>query len=103
MSLFGFALLADENIHPEVVRALAERETNVVSVAQIDLAGADDRSILARARAEERVVLTHDRDFGTLAIRAGEPFFGIVTCAPAIYLRPACSPCSMRSTLQRLS
>jgi predicted nuclease of predicted toxin-antitoxin system len=28
------------------------------------------------------VVLTHDRDFGTLAIHAGEPYFGIV------YLRP---------------
>jgi hypothetical protein len=27
-------------------------------------------------------VLTHDRDFGTLAIHAGEPYFGIV------YLRP---------------
>ena len=32
--------------------------------------------------AEGRIALTHDRDFGTLAIRAGEPFVGIV------YLRP---------------
>lgn len=28
-------------------------------------------------------MLTHDRDFGTLAIHAGEPYFGMV------YLRPA--------------
>ena len=31
---------------------------------------------------EDRVVITHDRDFGTLAVLAGEPVIGIV------YLRP---------------
>jgi predicted nuclease of predicted toxin-antitoxin system len=82
LSLFELPLLADENIHPEVVRNLVEREANVVSAGQLGLAGAGDAAILARAHAERRVVLTHDRDFGTLAIRAGEPFFGIV------YLRP---------------
>lgn len=82
MSLLDLALLTDENIHPEVVQGLVEREANVVSAVQIGLAGAGDAAILARAHAERRVVLTHDRDFGTLAIRSGESFFGIV------YLRP---------------
>jgi predicted nuclease of predicted toxin-antitoxin system len=95
--LFDLALLADENIHPEVVRSLVEREANVLSVAQTGRAGAGDGSILARARAEERVVPTHDRDFGTLAIRAGEPFFGIV------YLRPGdISPARVLAMLEAI-
>ena len=53
-----------------------------MSVAEIGLAGASDVSILRRAMAEGRIALTHDRDFGTLAIQRGEPFVGIV------YLRP---------------
>lgn len=82
MSLFDRPLLADENIHPGVIQALANRGVRVVSVTEIGLGGASDVSILRRAMAEGRVALTHDRDFGTLAIRGGEPFIGIV------YLRP---------------
>jgi predicted nuclease of predicted toxin-antitoxin system len=47
-----------------------------------DLQGLDDASILSRAEQENRVVITHDSDFGQLAIVAGCPFVGIV------YLRP---------------
>ena len=82
MSLFDRPLLADENIHPGVVLAVAERGVGVVSVSAIGLAGASDVAILRRALSERRVAVTHDRDFGTLAIRGGEPFIGIV------YLRP---------------
>ncbi len=82
MRLFERPLLADENIHPGVIQALADRGVRVVSVTEIGLVGASDASILRRAMAEGRIALTHDRDFGTLAIRGGEPFVGIV------YLRP---------------
>jgi predicted nuclease of predicted toxin-antitoxin system len=82
VSLFDRPLLADENIHPGVIQALANRAVKVVSVTEIGLGGASDVSILRRAMADGRIVLTHDRDFGTLAIRGGEPFVGIV------YLRP---------------
>jgi predicted nuclease of predicted toxin-antitoxin system len=37
-----------------------------------------DAAILARARAERRVLLTLDKDFGELAIVHGEPHCGIV-------------------------
>jgi len=80
--LFEFALLADDNIHPEVLEFLGSRGADVVSTARLGLAGASDASILARAQAERRVVLTHDRDFETLAIRSGAPLFGVA------YLRP---------------
>ena len=35
--------------------------------------GADDQTILARAQAESRLVVTQDKDFGELAFRLGLP------------------------------
>lgn len=52
------------------------------SVREASLHGTDDRDLLRRAFEEERVILTHDSDFGALAIRDGEPLVGVV------YLRP---------------
>jgi predicted nuclease of predicted toxin-antitoxin system len=75
-------LLADENIHREVVEALANRGREIRSVADEGLLGADDTSIIERAFAHGRVVLTHDSDFGKLAISVRKPCVGI------IYLRP---------------
>ena len=37
-----------------------------------------DKEILARAVKEERVLVTLDKDFGTLAVRDGRPHSGIV-------------------------
>ena len=72
MSLFEHALLADENIHPEVVRSLVTREVDVVSAVEAGLAGAGDASILKRANAEKRVppflVVAHRRK-NTIRIR----------------------------------
>ncbi len=65
-------LLVDENVSSTVIRALRERGHDVVSVKEA-LRGADDASILARAQAEGRLVVTHDKDFGELAFRAGLP------------------------------
>jgi len=77
-----FPLLADENIHADVVLALVARGKDARSVFDEGLVGNDDVDILRAAHAQGRVVLTHDSDFGTLAYRTGEPFTGIV------YLRP---------------
>lgn len=82
MKLVEFKLLADENIHVDVVQFLRGRGIDVLDVTEEGIFGAADVDLLRRAVAEDRVVLTHDRDFGTLAILAGEPVFGIV------YLRP---------------
>ncbi len=82
MRLVETALLADENIHPDVLAALRKLGRDIVSVGDRNLAGQEDAIILRRAVAEDRVVMTHDRDFGKLAILLGEPHVGIV------YLRP---------------
>jgi predicted nuclease of predicted toxin-antitoxin system len=82
MKPLEFPLLADENIHPEVLEALTAAGGEVHSVLTEGLAGKEDRSILAHAHSHGWVVLTHDSDFGTLAMREGEPYTGI------IYVRP---------------
>lgn len=87
MKPLDFPLLADENIHPEVVAALRLRGRDVRTVAALQLAGCPDREILRHAFALGRVVLTHDADFGALAIFAGEPYVGIVHLRPG-HIRP---------------
>ncbi len=82
MKPLDFPLLADENIHPEVVAALAAQGKRITCVLIEGLAGREDREILKHAHERGWVVITHDSDFGTLAIRKGEPYTGI------IYLRP---------------
>lgn len=82
MKPIDFPLLADENIHPDVVAGLLARGRDIVSVAQEGLTGGADATVLRHAHAAGRVVLTHDADFGTLALRDGEPVIGV------IYLRP---------------
>lgn len=81
MRPLGWPLLADENIHPDVVRGLAARGMNIRSILE-NGAGLSDREVLGVAHREQRVVLTHDADFGRLVTLDGEPFTGIV------YLRP---------------
>lgn len=82
MKPLGFPLLADENIHPEVLQALAKQGKDIRSVQDEGLAGRRDVEILRHAEPRGWVVLTHDSDFGALSIRSKEPYVGI------IYLRP---------------
>lgn len=81
MKPLDWPLLADENIHPDVIQGLLSRGKDVRSVRDTT-PGLDDRQVLRIARSENRVVLTHDADFGRLVVLEGEPFTGI------IYLRP---------------
>ena len=46
------------------------------------MTGADDLTVLRLANAQQRVIVTHDSDFGTLAIARGEPIIGIVHLRP---------------------
>jgi predicted nuclease of predicted toxin-antitoxin system len=75
-------LLADENIHPDVVAGLRKRGNDVRTVVDEGLRGSDDVVILRHAHAARRVIVTHDSDFGKLAIQAGEPYTGILFVRP---------------------
>jgi predicted nuclease of predicted toxin-antitoxin system len=64
--------LANENVASTVVRTLRERGHDVVS-AKESMRSQPDEQLLARAQAEGRVLVTHDKDFGELAIASGLP------------------------------
>ena len=76
------ALLADENISPDVVAALRRRGVDVTTALDLGLGGASDAALLDRAASERRVILTHDADCGLLTIRLGIPYFGVVFLRP---------------------
>lgn len=82
MSPLDFALFADENIHPEVVTFLKNQGNDIQTVKDQGFSGESDIVLLRYAHQSGRVILTHDSDFGTLAVMQGEPLTGI------IYLRP---------------
>ncbi len=62
-------LLFDANLSPGVADALSEVGHEVVGVFDVGLADASDTTILARADSEQRVIVSHDTDFGALLAR----------------------------------
>lgn len=81
-------LLANENLPGDAVGELRRRGHDVLW-ARTHLAGAADSEILARAVAEERLLVTFDKDFGELVYRRGRSascgivLFRITTKSPA--------------------
>lgn len=69
MRLFDLPLLADENIHPEVVTALRARGLDLTRAEEILGFGAADSTIFATAAETGRVVFSHDSDLGRLWFR----------------------------------
>lgn len=65
-------ILANENVADEIVNALRVQGHDVAWIA-MDAPGASDREVLQRAAAEDRIVLTFDKDFGELAFRERLP------------------------------
>jgi predicted nuclease of predicted toxin-antitoxin system len=82
VNLFEYPLLADENIHHDVIAFLSDQGCDVFSIAEDGHFGMPDAAVLRKAQESGRVVLTHDRDFGGLAILNSQPYVGI------IFLRP---------------
>lgn len=75
-------ILADENISPKVVAFLRSRGIDVVDTKERGWQGKSDDELLETAYRENRWVLTHDSDFGSLAIHEGKPCRGIVFLKP---------------------
>jgi len=76
-------LLADENFNEDIVRGLLLRQpdTDIVSVHDVDLAGAEDPDVLAWAAENNRIVLTYDRatmaDFAYERVAREEAMTGV--------------------------
>ncbi len=81
--------LVDEDFNNDLVRGLLRRSPGVdlLRVQDLDLRGATDDAVLARAASEGRVVLTHD--VSTLIahayerVRAGQPMPGVIAVSQA--------------------
>jgi len=65
-------LLANENLPLDVIEALRGAGYDVAWI-RADSPGVDDTTVLARAVAEDRVLITFDKDFGELAFQQGLP------------------------------
>jgi predicted nuclease of predicted toxin-antitoxin system len=51
-----------------VIDWLRNQGLDVLTVHEANLAAADDQNVLPLAHTQHRVVVTHDSDFGTLAV-----------------------------------
>ena len=69
--------LADECLDGRLLARLQAEGLDVASVRDL-CRGASDREVLALARHERRVLLTEDKDFGELALRAEADATGVV-------------------------
>ncbi|MBI4450389.1 DUF5615 family PIN-like protein [Candidatus Woesearchaeota archaeon] len=56
--------LTDENIATSVFRSLRQAGHDVKDVKESRLQGASDNELLRLARDEDRIIVTHDKDFG---------------------------------------
>jgi len=75
-------IFADQDVYALTVRLLVSRGHDVVTAAQAGLARASDEAILRHAHEQGRVLLTRDRDFGSLVFIKRMP-------AGVLYLRIA--------------
>ena len=65
-------ILANENFPGDAVVALRDRGHDVAWV-RSDAPGSSDVEVLARGQAENRILVTFDKDFGELAFRSRLP------------------------------
>jgi|WetSurMetagenome_2_1015567.scaffolds.fasta_scaffold98517_2 predicted nuclease of predicted toxin-antitoxin system len=65
-------ILADENIPGEAIDTLRHLGIDVIWVRTFS-PGSSDQAILQQAQAENRLVITFDKDFGELAFHRGLP------------------------------
>ena len=78
MKISSLKFLTDENISPRIVTFLRKKGIDVVDVKEKGWHGNEDKYLMEIANKGKRFILTHDTDFGTLAINEGVPCYGII-------------------------
>jgi len=71
-------ILADENVSPKVVSYLRGKGLDVIDTKEENWQGQEDEFLLEKAYIKNRFILTHDSDFGTLAINKRKKYYGII-------------------------
>lgn len=82
MRLTEFTWLTDENIHPLIIVFLRQQGITVLDACEQGWQGSKDYQLLEKAVLADAIILTHDSDYGMLAIQKRLPIIG------AIHLRP---------------
>jgi predicted nuclease of predicted toxin-antitoxin system len=59
-------LLSDHDVYGATVRYIQNVGHDILTAAQLGLTQADDEELLRAAQADRRILLTRDRDFGSL-------------------------------------
>jgi predicted nuclease of predicted toxin-antitoxin system len=72
--------IVNENVAGSVIRGLRQAGHDVYSVKE-SMRSRSDQEVLARAQSEDRIVVTHDKDFGELAFRSRLP----ATCGIVLF------------------
>jgi len=98
LKLREFPLLTDENVDPDVVAGLRGLGFDVLDVVQGGRQGASDVDLLRWATSQGRIVVSHDADFGTLAILQHEPLVGLVFLRPG-HIDPQFTMATIRAVL----
>jgi len=70
-------IVADENVPPVVIARLRAEGHRVVAIADVG-SGMRDEQVLATASVGRFILLTHDRDFGELAVGRNVPVAGVI-------------------------
>lgn len=75
--------LVDESTGTAVAQSLRNEGHDVKAVADV-LPEADDEDVLRFAMAEDRILITNDKDFGELVFRSGQPCPGLILIRPQV-------------------
>lgn len=78
MKIRDLKFLTDENISPKVVSFLRQKGFDIIDVKEEGWHGTEDKRLMEMAYREKQFIITHDVDFGTLAINEGVSFYGII-------------------------
>jgi predicted nuclease of predicted toxin-antitoxin system len=64
-------LLLDQDVYGSTVKFLTEAGYELLTVAQLDMSQAPDEEVLKIAQAQNRILITRDRDYGNLIFVKG--------------------------------
>ncbi len=69
--------LIDECVDPMITRWLREFRPDALSIYE-EARGSDDDEVLQRANADDRILITGDKDFGEMIFREGKSHKGVI-------------------------